>query len=126
MEMAHAVQMINEMIAAGGVDEEILGGLELTEALTEISTLVSGELMHLSGLDENDPETNEEIMRQAIQNAAFKAFLVGLLMGEDAEPAGVTIPVSPAAAEAIGLALIRDGMIGFHLVVSDQADNPSA
>lgn len=117
-DFADTMKAISRMIDDGNVDADLLGDLDLPTVFSEIAGLVSAELMHLQGLGD-DPDENENALRQTIQNAATKAFFAGLAVGGsragDMDDA-LVVPVPAEALEAIGLAAIRDGMVTFHLV----------
>jgi hypothetical protein len=110
---------VSEMIDNGRVDDELLGDLELPVVLGEIASLVSNELMHLSGLGE-DPEQNESQLRTLVQQAANKAFFAGLAIGtaRGGYDNQVILPVLPDQLEQIALGAIRDGVLQIQLVAA--------
>lgn len=110
---------VSSMIEGGQITLEVLGGLAAEDIVQAMSMLVSAELTHLSGLSE-DADANEEAMRQVMQNAAVKAFFVGLTMGREPASAMVSFPVSTEAMQALGLAAIRDGFVSINLYVDDE------
>lgn len=116
-DLSETMGMISIMIDQGGVDEAVLGDLDLAEVIQEVSGLVSGELMHFKDLSGDDPQHNENVLRDTVQNAAFKAFFAGLVVGTERAAAGGTIIVEvPAdAIEQIGLQAIRQRGVSFQL-----------
>jgi len=115
-----ALDRVTTAVNSNGVDVDMLRGLNLGDIVTMIGNLVSEELMHLSGLSD-DAEANEQALRTTIQNAAFKAFLTGLLLsGQNESPDPILVEVPSEALEAIGLSIIRDGYASFALVAGDE------
>lgn len=111
-----AMDHASSMVDAGEITEDLLGELDLEEAITSIAALVSTELSHLTGLTD-DPEQNQEAMRSLIQTAALKAFFTGMILGRsNTEPEGITVPVPADLIAALGVSMIRDGVLTLTLV----------
>jgi hypothetical protein len=117
-DLSEAMEAASQIMATGQVDETVFGNLELPEIIEAVAGLVSDELMHLSGLGE-DADANEQALRTVMQNAAFKAFMAGMLVRGSGPGDPITITVPTETLEAIGLAVIRDGYMSFTLVGDD-------
>lgn len=104
------------------LDGELLDDLDLRALLVEVNKTVSGELMHIGELSD-DPEKNQDELRQLVVNAAVKSFMAGLHFaaerfehyGGSREDAGVVVQIPAEALEQIGLGIIRDGVATFTL-----------
>ena len=89
----------------------------------DINELISTEMGRITDLSD-DPDQNEERLRQHVFNIALKAFTAGLYAGsETAAPHdGVIVVVPPESLQDIGLAANRDGALTFHLVGADPSE----
>lgn len=109
------------MLDGGSIEASLLGDIDIQEVFAEVSGLISGELMHLSGLGE-DADENEQIMRQAMQQAAVKAFLAGLMIGKVSSPGngGVVVEVPSDALEQMAINALKGGELAFTLIASEE------
>lgn len=109
------------------LDGDLLGEHDLRDVLIEVNKVVTGELMHIGDLSE-DPEQNQEELRQLIINATVKTFVAGLLAGTGQAASGdpgIVLQIPAEAMEAIGLGIIRDGVVTFTLTTPFELEQPT-
>lgn len=119
---------MNETFAEAEADVEAgrFGSVELPDAIRLLNELISNEMGRLTNLSD-DPDKNEEQLRQHLFNIALKSFVAGLYTGSEGASAaqdGVVVVVPPQSLQDIGVAAIREGAVTFHLVAADESEAP--
>lgn len=123
-DLNEAFSAVSHIVNEGELDQEDLGDLQLGDLVRELHGVVSSELMHLRDLSEDDPEKNQDVLRNVAVQSSLKAFLAGLLVGREqgGDQDGIVVTVDPAALQEIGVAAIRDGVLTIHLVTPPEGD----
>jgi hypothetical protein len=115
-ELSETVERISNLVDARALGEEALDGLDLAEVMAEINALVAQGMAHIDGIGD-DPQANEDALRDMILIIGMKALIAGYNHGrETSAPEGLVVSVYPEMLERIALGAIRDGAMTFTLV----------
>lgn len=112
--LEEAFDLAQHLVESSQVEQDMLGDYDLSEVVTAISGVITGELESITMSD--DPELADRIMRQVLQTVGFKSFLAGFLASRVNSGDTVEVQVPAEAIEAIALAAIKSGTLSFSLV----------